>query len=89
MGPDSIRFWVLFLDQNGDLNRDRKGALIWGPFLVPKMGTCSHIESRFCRFMGTQKCNFFGSPNLVPNASPFPGARVRRVGSMAAALHGC
>ena len=89
MSSDSIRFWVSFFDQNGDLNRDRKGAPNLGTIFGSKNGDLFLYRVALLSFHGDPKMYFFGSPNLVPNASPFPGARVRRVGSVVAALHGC
>ena len=89
MSSDSIRFWVSFFDQNGDLNRDRKGAPNLGTIFGSKNGDLFSYRVALLSFHGDPKMYFLGSPNLVPNASPFPGARVRRVGSVVAALHGC
>jgi hypothetical protein len=89
MSSDSIRFWVSFFDQNGDLNRDRKGAPNLGTIFGSTNGDPLVYRVRHSLMKRGPKLCIFGVPKLSSNASPFSGARVRRVGSVVAALVGC
>jgi len=62
MGPDSIRFWVLFFDQNGNLNRDRKGAPNLGTIFGSKNGDLFSYRVALLSFHGDPKKYFFWVP---------------------------
>ena len=89
MSPDSIRFRVLLFVQIGDQNHVQKGSPVLGTTFGSRNGDLFliRVSISLCA-RGSKKC-VFGFPKLIPNASPFSGARVRRLGPVAAPLVGC
>ena len=73
----------------GDLNRVEKGAPDLGTIFGSRNGDPLVYRVRNSLLKRGPKMGILGVPKLISNASPFSGARVRRVGSVVAALVGC